>query len=151
MKSEINNKNKRKYYKYKSKYKMAQTDSPTTHTLRFINDKDCPLLDYIRDGLKTVEGRKYSERYRSIKKDDIIKFVARNEKPVYVRVTYVHKYKTLEDYLIEETIEKTLPCVKTIDDGLKIYNKWTSEKERNDLLSKHGYSFLGIGIKVIIL
>ncbi len=38
-----------------------------THIMSFINDKKCPLLDYIKSGVKTVEGRKNSPQYQQIK------------------------------------------------------------------------------------
>ena len=120
-----------------------------THIIPFINNTSCPLLDYIKSGTKTVEGRKNSPTYHNIKKDDIIIFKTKGEKDVHVKVTYVNKYKTLEDYLKTETIEKTLPCVKTLEEGIAMYNKWNSEKEREELRQKYGYAFLGIGISLM--
>lgn len=119
------------------------------HNIPFINLPSCPLLDYIKNGTKTVEGRKNSSTYHNIKKDDIIIFKTKGETDVYAKVTYVNKYKTLEDYLKTETIEKTLPCVKSLEEGIQMYNRWSSEKERNELKEKYGYAFLGIGISVI--
>jgi len=119
------------------------------HNIPFINLPSCPLLDYIKSGTKTVEGRKNSPTYHNIKKDDIIIFKTKGETDVYAKVTYVNKYKTLEDYLKIETIEKTLPCVKSLEEGMEMYNRWSSEKERNELRQKYGYAFLGIGITVI--
>ena len=121
---------------------------PNLHTISFVNNKECPLLDYIKSNIKTVEGRKYSSRYHNIRSNDYIRFVTKNEYDVYVKVIYVNKYKTLKDYLIGETIEKTIPCVKTYDKAMEIYNKWSNIDDRNKLLRRYGYSFIGIGIEV---
>lgn len=118
------------------------------HTLPFINFKWCPLLDYIKDGIKTVEGRIYSPQYQQIKKDDIIIFKTKNE-TVYVKVVYVNKYKSLEEYLEKETLEKTVPCIKTFNDAINLYNQWSSPVKRQQLNDSYGFCFLGIGISVI--
>ena len=75
-------------------------------------------------------------------------FIFKKQK-IKTKITYIHRYKTVEYYLRRETLKKALPCVKTIKDGVKIYNLWTSEKERDKLKQKYGYGFLGIGIKRI--
>jgi len=119
------------------------------HTLSFINDPQCPLLDYIKNGQKIVEGRKNSGRYFRIKEGDYIRFITKGEQDVYVIVTFVHKYKTLEDYLKSESLTNTLPCAKTFKEGVKIYNQWSKETEREELRKRFGHGFLGFGIKVV--
>jgi len=124
-------------------------DHPQTYVFSFINDKKCPLLYYIKNGIKTVEGRKYSVTYQNIKVGDYIYFRAKNEKPLKVIVTYIHKYGSLKEYLVNETIEKALPCVNNYNDAENIYNQWSSEKERQQLKEQYGYGFVGFGIKVV--
>lgn len=120
----------------------------TTHLLPILNPPECPTFDLIRSGVKTVEGRKNSEKYQKYKKGDTLIFICGDEM-LKTEITYVNKYKTVEDYLREETLEKALPCVKTIKEGVKIYNLWTREKDREKLRKRYGYGFLGIGIKII--
>ena len=120
----------------------------TTHYLSILNPKECPTFTYIKKGIKTVEGRKYSEKYQKYKKGDILIFVCGKEK-LKTKITYIHRYKTVENYLKRETLKKALPCVKTVKEGVKIYNLWTNEKEREKLRKKFGYGFMGIGIKKI--
>lgn len=120
----------------------------TIHYLSIQNPRICPTFTYIKTGIKTVEGRKNSLKYQAYKKGDILIFTCNGEK-VKTRITYINKYKTVEDYLRKETIKIALPCVKTIEEGVKIYNLWTKEKERKELRKKYGYAFLGIGIKLI--
>ena len=118
------------------------------HQMSFKDPPNCPLYSCIRNSLKTVEGRKNSPSYQSIKPGDII--VLQDKKGDLVcNVTYVNKYHTVEEYLKDETLEKALPCVTTIDDGIKIYEQFVRKKDIEDLNEKHGYGFLGIGIQFI--
>lgn len=118
------------------------------HKIPILNPPDCPTFDLIKAGTKVVEGRKYSEKYRNIKKGDKILFINGNAKCMVV-VVYINNYKTIEDYLTNETLERALPCVTNIKDAINIYNKWTTPEERNKLLKENGYSFIGIGIQLI--
>jgi len=118
------------------------------HNLDILNPEICPTFTYLKQGIKTVEGRKNSEKYQQYKKGDILVFHCNGE-TLKTEITYIHKYKTVYDYLKKETLKRALPCVKRIKDGVKIYNIWTSEKERDLLLKKYGHSFIGIGIKIV--
>ena len=40
----------------------------STHYLSILNPDECPTFDYIKKGIKTVEGRKNSEKYQKYKK-----------------------------------------------------------------------------------
>ena len=120
----------------------------TTHYLSILNPKECPTYTYIKQGVKTVEGRKYSEKYQKYRRGDTLIFTCDGEQ-LKTRITYIHKYQTVEDYLRRETLKKALPCVKTTKEGVEIYNLWTSEKEREKLRKKYGYGFMGIGVELI--
>lgn len=129
-------------------FKMDQSEEKSKiHRISIQNLKECPTFDYIKQGIKTVEGRKNNEKYQKIKRDDIILFECNNE-TIKTRVTYVRKYVTLEDYLNEETLELTLPNVETVRNGITIYNNWSTQKERDKLRKKYGFGFLGIGIRI---
>nr|QBK91303.1 MAG: ASC-1 like domain protein [Pithovirus LCPAC202] len=132
----------------KKTFEMDQSEEkPATYRISIQNPKECPTFDYIKQGIKTVEGRKNSEKYQKIKIDDIILFECNNE-TIKTRVTYVHKYLTLKDYLKKETLELTLPNVGTVRNGITIYNNWSTQKERDKLRKKYGFGFLGIGIRI---
>ena len=101
-----------------------------------------PWYSFIKSGVKTVEGRKAVGNYRSIKKDDIITFYNNDEK-FDCNVSGVNCYSSLEEYLTTETLARTLPGIKTIDEGIKIYLQWSTKEQ----IAKNG--FLGIQVKVI--
>ena len=117
------------------------------HIIPFINDQECPLLTYIQVGVKTVEGRKYSKKYQSIRPNDVVVLRVRRWGDLPVRVTYVHRYRTLEEFLEKETIHRTVPCVKTMDEALRIYNVFTDPAEREELRKQYGYGMVAFGIE----
>ena len=97
-------------------------------------------------GLKTVEGRKNCEKYQKYKVGDTLEFKCGDDL-FATKITYIHKYFGIRDYLEKETLEKALPGVQSMEEGIRIYNKFNSEKERTKLREKYGYGVLGIGIK----
>jgi ASC-1-like (ASCH) protein len=122
----------------------------TIHRLPFSDPDGCPLFQYIKEGIKTVEGRKNSPKYHDIHKGDYIIFTHDiTHEDLLVRA-YIHKYVDIEDYLKKETLRKTLPCVRTYKDGIAIYNIFTTSKERNKLYELYGAGFLAIGIEVVM-
>lgn len=124
------------------------------HLLTIRNPEECPTFDLIKSGEKTVEGRKNNEKYQEYKVGDYIKFYCdkkrgcRKKENLLTKIIKINKYRTIEDYLRKETLKKALPCVKTIKEGVNIYNLFSSKSERDALMKKYGYSFLGIHIKL---
>jgi len=58
-----------------------------------------------------------------------------------VKITSIHNYNSFEDYLRVETLEKCLPGVNTMEEGLQIYYKYYSKKDEEK------YNIIAIRIK----
>lgn len=116
------------------------------HTIDIQNPKECPTFDYIESKIKTVEGRKYALRYHNLKPNNIIRFVC-GDNILMKTIKAIRLYKTLEDYLNFEGFKNVLPCVDTFEKALKLYNTWSKEKDRNNLMDKYGYGFMAIELK----
>lgn len=110
-------------------------------TIFKIHCKD-PWFSLIRQGTKPVEGRKKTHTYQRIKAGDHINFVNGNESFKAI-VTEVREYATIEDYFEDVTLEKALPGVVTLEEGLNIYYHWSSEE------SVKQYGFLGFFVKPV--
>ncbi|MBA3815069.1 MAG: ASCH domain-containing protein [Parachlamydiaceae bacterium] len=104
---------------------------------------DDPWFSYIRQGIKTVEGRQATHSYKKIGVSDIINFSNGTESFKAI-VTQIRKYESLETYLEDVTLEKALPDIKTLEEAIDIYYQWTSEEK----IKKYG--FLGIFVKPLI-
>lgn len=82
----------------------------------------------IRSGKKTVEGRVYDVKRRLIWVGDYICFISNNEK-VYCRVEDLKVHRSFEELILEVGLEKILPGVRSLDEGLEIYRRYYSEFE----------------------
>lgn len=128
------------------RFKLEINKQFQVHVLPIQNPKYCPTFDYIKNGSKTVEGRKYSEKYHKYRVNDILIFECDGEK-LRTLIRDIRKYKTLNDYLEEEKYNKVLPCAKNMNEAIKIYNEWSKESDREELKRKYGYGFMGIEIE----
>ncbi|XP_063939246.1 uncharacterized protein LOC108200036 isoform X3 [Daucus carota subsp. sativus] len=92
-----------------------------------------PFFSQLKDGLKTVEGRCAVGDYKRISPGALILF----NKCLVLQVQDVQKYASFSEMLEAESIEKVLPGVKTIKEGVQIYrNFYPEEMERlNGVLS----------------
>ena len=100
-----------------------------------------PWFSLIREGRKPVEGRKASPDYTKIEVSDTIEFFCGNES-FQAQVVGINRYSSLEVYLENETLERALPGVSSIDEGVKIYLQWSTKEQ----IKKHG--FLGIQLNL---
>ena len=78
-------------------------------------------FEFVRSGIKTVEGRMKTERFINLKVGDIIEFYNDNEN-INVYVKKITEYKNFRKMLLFETLPKVLPGVNSINNGVKIYN-----------------------------
>ncbi len=109
-----------------------------------MNELTCdePWFSLIRKGIKPVEGRKNSPKYQGIRVGDVLKFTCNNDH-FFVQVTEIRSYASLEEYLLDVTVEKALPGVGSLKDAINTYLQWSTPDE----IKKHG--FLGIFIRPI--
>lgn len=128
---------------------MAERPQKIAMVIPIDNSAACPLLNYIRSGMKTAEGYKNDPKYHKLKVGDLITFKASKTDFLTVRITTVTKYRSLREYLTKETLKKTIPSCKTYEHAEAIYNQWSSEEERSQLCSQTGCGFIGIGFTLI--
>ncbi|KAJ6419060.1 hypothetical protein OIU84_029215 [Salix udensis] len=85
-----------------------------------------PYFSLLKDGRKTIEGRCATGDYTRIEPGDLILV----NKILVLKVEDVHRYASFSKMLQAESLEKVLPGVKTVEEGVKIYRKfYTEEKE----------------------
>ncbi|KAL6217297.1 hypothetical protein ACLB2K_010514 [Fragaria x ananassa] len=88
-----------------------------------------PFFTQIKDGLKTIEGRYNVGDYSRIGSGALILF----NKCLIVEVKEVRSYGSFSDMLKAESLEKVLPGVKTIEEGVQAYRRfYTEETERSN-------------------
>jgi ASC-1-like (ASCH) protein len=93
-----------------------------------------PWFSLIKLGLKTVEGRLNKGDFTILNKGDCIQIVNTElgfMRYYTIKITSVHKYKSFKEYLEKEKLEKCLPGIDTIEDGIKVYYKYYSKEDED--------------------
>jgi len=86
-----------------------------------------PWFTLIMLGLKKVEGRLNKGDFKNMKKNDLIIWMNDDfgfHREFKTKIIKITKYDTFENYLIKEKLINTLPIIDTIENGLKVYNKY---------------------------
>ena len=109
-----------------------------------------PWFSLIKVGLKTVEGRLNKGDFAALTKGDCIKVVNTEfnkelgfMRNYIIKITSIHKYTSFKEYLEKEKLEKCLPGIDTIEDGVKVYYKYYSKEDEEK------YKIVAIRFKII--
>lgn len=102
-----------------------------------------PWFSKIKKGLKTVEGRKFSDKYASLKPGEIVRFHCADNS-FLTEVVKVIPYQSLEEYLHVEGFEKVLPGIESFQEAIDVYLGFNN----NDNVNYTG-GFLAIHIKIL--
>ncbi len=91
---------------------------PKTHSIPLKN----PYLSQISRGLKTIEGRINSGMMRNLKVGDQIRFFNQTGEANCV-ITAIRSYSSFGDMLKVEGVQKCLPNVHSLQEGVAIYDR----------------------------
>ena len=101
---------------------------PKTHRLHCQD----PWYSLIKSGKKTVEGRKNLPKYASWRPGDTLVFELHGDE-FETCIVAIRHYKSLEDYLKAETVERVLPRISETSDAIKVYLQWSTREEIQQL------------------
>ena len=93
-----------------------------------------PWFSLIKLGIKTCEGRLNKGDFSKMNKGDYIVFENNDlgfKRSFRVRITSIHNYPYFITYLNRESLERCLPGIDNIEDGLKVYYKYYSKENEN--------------------
>ena len=115
------------------------------HKFSIINTAERPYLTWLKEGIKTAEGRINSPKYQSIKIGDKIMFI--NQKSgefICGFVIFKHEYNTFEQMLISEGVKNMLPFLndENLKEAIQVYEKFPGAER----IKKFGC--VAIGMKV---
>jgi len=107
-----------------------------------------PWFSLIKVGLKTVEGRLNKGDFALLNKGDSIKIVNTDTdfgfmRDYEIKITSIHKYNSFKEYLEKEKLEKCLPGIDTIEDGIKVYYKYYSKEDEDK------YKIIAIRFRIV--
>ncbi|XP_050365607.1 uncharacterized protein LOC126784164, partial [Argentina anserina] len=110
----------------------SNQDSQLLNTLKSVDFElhvQEPFFTQIKHGIKTTEGRCNVGNYSRIETGAPILF----NKCLVVEVKEVRSYGSFSDMLKAESLEKVLPGVKTIEEGVQVYRRfYCEETERSN-------------------
>uniref|UniRef100_A0A6C0EA10 ASCH domain-containing protein n=1 Tax=viral metagenome TaxID=1070528 RepID=A0A6C0EA10_9ZZZZ len=101
-----------------------------------------PWFSFIKKGRKKIEGRLNKGSFANLKVGEKIKFVNKDESCL-VKIINIVKYDTFKDYLMLEGLKRTLPNVKTLDEGVNVYYQYYTKEQEKE------FGILAIYIKLI--
>ncbi len=91
-----------------------------------------PWFDLAKSSLKTVEGCLCKDKFAVIKtNDNWIIFNQDKSKHFFIRVKEFSYYGSFQNYLSQEGLKRTLPNVRTIEEGVQIYRQYYTEEQES--------------------
>ncbi|MBU1046738.1 ASCH domain-containing protein [Patescibacteria group bacterium] len=92
-----------------------------------------PYFGFIKDGLKTIEGRIKKGLYTELKVGDEIQVFNNEEtESLMALVKDIRNYNSFEDLLNSEDIKKVLPNTDSVEEGVEIYREFYTEDQENE-------------------
>jgi ASC-1-like (ASCH) protein len=105
-----------------------------------------PWFSLIKIGAKKCEGRLHKGDFALMKKDDYLLFENNDFnflRSFRCKITSIHDYNTFENYLEGETLNKCLPGIDTIQQGVKIYREYYDEEQEAK------YKIIAIRLRIV--
>ncbi len=115
------------------------------HKFSMINTLERPYLRWLKNGIKTAEGRINGEKYRKIKVGDKASFTdTKSDDFISGVVTFKHEYSAFEEMLKSEGVKNMLPFLddNDLEKGVQIYQNFPGSER----VKKFGC--VAIGVKV---
>jgi len=93
-----------------------------------------PWFTLIHLGLKTVEGRKNKGRFKEMQVGDIVEWKNNDfgERKFLTKITGKAEYKTFAEYLEIEKLDKCLPGIQNLEQGVNVYYKYFTKEEETE-------------------
>eukprot|EP01031_Cornospumella_fuschlensis_P041506 gene41506-50650_t len=90
-----------------------------------------PWYDFVKSGLKTIEGRLHRGEFAIIQPGDSLEFF--NEQGSFVKVVIACDiYDSFQSYLTAKGLANTLPGVTSLEEGIKVYYKYYTPQEEQE-------------------
>jgi ASC-1-like (ASCH) protein len=111
----------------------------------YIKNLSEPWFTLIYLGNKSVEGRLNKGEFKEMKVNDEIKWINKdfNHREFVTRIVSKKQYSTFKEYLEGEGLDKCLPGILSLEDGLSVYYKYYSKEDESS------YGIIAIRLEVI--
>ena len=110
-----------------------------------INTAKRPYLKWLKDGIKTAEGRVNSAKYKGIQLGDEV-FFTDTQSETFIKgvVIFKHEYVSFKEMLISEGVKNMLPFLDDdeLEKGIKVYQNFPGAER----VKKFGCVAIGINV-----
>lgn len=89
---------------------------------------DKEWFELIKNGSKTVEGRKNEGRWSLLKKGHLLK-IYNDDEYIIKEIKNIRVHNSLKEYIINEGLENTLPGVKSLKEGIDVYLRYYTKED----------------------
>jgi ASC-1-like (ASCH) protein len=89
-----------------------------------------PYLSFIKSGQKTIEGRLNKGKFGSLEVGDIL--VLSSGSNLQFEVIGKREYKTFQEMIISEGIERVIPDKTSIEDAVDVYYRFYTPKQEQE-------------------
>lgn len=89
-----------------------------------------PWFSYISSGKKVVEGRLKKNKFSLMVPGDTVE-ITNGEKRIVCTIASVKEYASFYEYLYHEGLDRCLPSVTSIEDGVNVYYEFYSKEDEN--------------------
>ena len=102
-------------------------------------------FELVQKQKKTVEGRLAKTRFLDLEKEQTIRLQnSKSYSSLYVKIVYLKKYTSFKEMLIFEGLDKCLPDIQNIEEGIDVYYGFQDYKKMERELG-----VLAIGIHLL--
>ncbi len=93
-----------------------------------------PYYEFVREGVKIYETRVYDDKKKSMKVGDIWIFTNNNVESNQIKtiITEIKIYKSFREAIEDTGVQKLLPQIKNIEEGIKIYEAFDNGNYKID-------------------
>jgi ASC-1-like (ASCH) protein len=105
----------------------------------YVKNVSEPWFSLINKKIKTVEGRLNKGDFAKMNVGDFIVFTNNEsdfEQKFKVQIKNISSYDTFEAYLEDKKLEKCLPGIDTMEDGLEVYYKYYTKSDEQEFKIK---------------
>lgn len=131
---------KEKYFKYKMKYLKLKHSNMIGGALHNM-DLNEPWFSYVKNGIKTIEGRIYDDKRRIIQIGDTITFTNKKgsgepfsksvvDLAIWDNTNKKSNKSTFKDVIDEENYKQLIPNAETVEDAIKVYENIPGYNEK---------------------
>ena len=99
--------------------------------MTYHNHRMEPYFTFVKNGQKTIEGRLKKGWYRDVMPGDHAIVYNKDESDsVEVTVKAVRTYNSVREMLEQEPLNKLLPDIKTVEQGISVYKKFYTDEQQ---------------------